>query len=424
MRFFRTSTFSDQFQKVPFDEKTAQLPIANQKNFRHLWTAATISALGDGLRLTVLPLFAAEKTSSPLLISLVTASSLAPWPLFGLLGGAISDRVDRRSAMWRLDAGRAVLVGSFAVFTLFSLPSILMIAVLGFILGSVETIFDNAAIALVPELVDGDFLVKANSRLLSSQTLSSQFVGPALGGILFAVARFVPIATDALSFLAAAILVATLPNTKKSAVDDIATKDGRSLRSEIAEALHFLRRQPVLLACTSLAVPLFATSGVLVAVLVLYAKNLLHVGSIGYGLLFSAFALGSLFGSALAPRFLSRFRPGQVLCAAVPLTALSFVSLCITKYVGVAAASVAILGVAVGLGNVTTTTLRQTLSPDALRGRVNSAYRTVGTSFAAAGALLGGIIAEWIGIPKTLLGCAIAIAMFGVLLPRLLRAGT
>jgi len=341
--------------------------------------------------------------------------------LFGLLGGAISDRVDRRSAMWRLDAGRAVLVGSFAVFTLFSLPSILMIAVLGFILGSVETIFDNAAIALVPELVDGDFLVKANSRLLSSQTLASQFVGPALGGILFAVARFVPIATDALSFLAAAVLVATLPTAKKPALDHPATKNGPSFRSEIAEGLHFLRRQPVLLACTILAVPLFATSGVLVAVLVLYAKNLLHVGSIGYGLLFSAFALGSLLGSAMVPRALSRIRAGQVLCASVPLTALSFVSLYITNHVGVAAASVAILGVAVGLWNVTTTTLRQTLSPDALRGRVNSAYRTVGTSFAAVGALLGGIIAEWIGIPRTLLGCAITIAMFGVLLPRLWR---
>ncbi len=326
--------------------------------------------------------------------------------------------------MWRLDAGRAVLVGGFAVFTLFNLPSILMIALLGFILGSVETIFDNAAIALVPELVDGDFLVKANGRLLSSQTLSSQFIGPALGGVLFAFARFVPIATDALSFLAAAVLVATLPVGKSSTIERPATKDGRSFRSEIAEGLHFLRRQPVLLTCTSLAVPLFATSGVLMAVLVLYAKNLLHVGSIGYGLLFSAFALGSLLGSAMAPRFLSRLRPGQVLCAAVPLTALSFVSLYITKYVGVAAASVATLGVAVGLWNVTTMTLRQTLSPNALRGRVNSAYRTVGTSFAAGGALLGGIIAEWIGIPKTLLGCAIAIAMFGVLLPRLWRVGT
>jgi len=400
------------------------LSFVNKKHFRRLWIAATVSALGDGLRLTVLPLLAVEKTNSPLLISLVTASALIPWPLFGLFGGAISDRVDRRSAMWRLDAGRAILVGGFAVFTLFSLPPILMIVILGFVLGSVETIFDNAATALVPEMVDGDFLVRANSWLISSQTLSSQFVGPALGGILFATARFVPVAIDALSFLAAAVLVATLPARKKSASEHPETTNAGSLRSEIMEGLCFLKRQPVLLSCTILAAPLYATSGVLTAVLVLYVKDLLHAGSIGYGLLFSAFALGSLIGSALAPRLLSRFRSGEVLAVTVPLTALTFVSLYSTNYVGIAAASVSILG-AVGLWNVTSTSLRQTLTPNGLRGRVNNAYRTVATSFAAVGALSGGIVAEWIGIPKTLLGCAIVVAIVGVpLLPRVWTAKT
>lgn len=400
------------------------MSFVNKKHFRRLWIAATVSALGDGLRLTVLPLLAVEKTNSPLLISLVTASALIPWPLFGLFGGAISDRVDRRSAMWRLDAGRAILVGGFAVFTLFSLPPILMIVILGFVLGSVETIFDNAATALVPEMVDGDFLVRANSWLISSQTLSSQFVGPALGGILFATARFVPVAIDALSFLAAAVLVATLPARKKSASEHPETTNAGSLRSEIMEGLCFLKRQPVLLSCTILAAPLYATSGVLTAVLVLYVKDLLHAGSIGYGLLFSAFALGSLIGSALAPRLLSRFRSGEVLAVTVPLTALTFVSLYSTNYVGIAAASVSILG-AVGLWNVTSTSLRQTLTPNGLRGRVNNAYRTVATSFAAVGALSGGIVAEWIGIPKTLLGCAIVVAIVGVpLLPRVWTAKT
>ena len=122
-----------------------------------------------------------------------------------------------------------------------------MIVVLGFVLGSVETIFDNAATALVPEMVDGDFLVRANSWLISSQTLSSQFVGPALGGILFAGARFVPVAIDALSFLAAAVLVATLPARKKSASEHPETTNAGLLRSEIMEGLGFLKRQPVLL---------------------------------------------------------------------------------------------------------------------------------------------------------------------------------
>ena len=201
------------------------------------------------------------------------------------------------------------------------------------------------------------------------------------------------------------------------------TEPGGSLRSEIMEGLRFLKRRPVLLSCTMPAMPLFATSGVLIVILVLYVKGVLHVGSIGYGLFFSAFALGGLLGSAMASRLLSRFRPGQVLSAAVPLTALPFVSLYLTNYVGVAAASVSILGVVVGLWNVTTTSLRQTLTPRDLRGRVNSAYRTVATSFAAAGALAGGIVADWIGIPKTLLGCAIIVAMFEApSLPRIWNA--
>ncbi len=80
--------------------------------FGRLWTAAAVSRFGDGLRAAALPLLAVGLTDSPLLVSLVTAAGYLPWILFGLLGGAVADRVDQRRAMWAVDAVRGALTVS------------------------------------------------------------------------------------------------------------------------------------------------------------------------------------------------------------------------------------------------------------------------------------------------------------------------
>src|SRR6266511_2209501 len=118
--------------------------------YHKLWTAAAVSTLGDGVFLAALPLLAAILARDPLPVSLVSFAGWLPWLLFGLVSGALVDRWDRRATMWRVDAFRFVVVGALGVVVLAGGASVPLLAAFGFLLGSGQTLFDNAAQSLVP----------------------------------------------------------------------------------------------------------------------------------------------------------------------------------------------------------------------------------------------------------------------------------
>ena len=394
--------------------------------FLRLWSAATVSAAGDGLRQTALPLLAAAATRDPRAVALVTAAGFAPWPLLGLLGGAIADRVDRRSAMWVIDAGRGALMAGFAVLVGTLGVPVAALAGLAFLLGAAETVFDNAATALLPSLVAPTWLPAANSRLMTSQTLAGELVGPPLAGLLFGISASVPLALDAVSFLVAALLVATLGgchlNSPAEATPVISRWSG--LGTGIRQGLGWLWHEPVLRTLTVVIAVLGAVSGALLALLVLYVQQVLGLGSAGYGTLFSCYALGGVAG-ALGSPWLLRHRPsGHLLLAAVITAGVAFTGLGVTSRPVVAGVALGVFGVSVGLWNVTVTTLRQTLVPDGLLGRVSSAYRTIALTFTTAGAGVAGLTANSIGIPATLIGCAALVGVLTATLGHRLAAAT
>jgi MFS family permease len=203
--------------------------------FARLWAAAAVSSVGDGLTYTAAPLLAAALTRDPLSISLVSASFLLPWLLVGLLSGALVDRWDRRRTMWTVDLGRAAVVGGLAVAVLVGVASIPLLIAAGFLLGTGQTLFDGAAQAAIPAVASRDQarLHRANGRMLGTQTVGQSFVGPPLGGLLFAAAAAVPFLLDAGSFAAAAVLIAALRGRFR--VERPASAPPTTLRAEIAE---------------------------------------------------------------------------------------------------------------------------------------------------------------------------------------------
>lgn len=140
--------------------------------FGRLWTAAVVSRFGDALRTAALPLLAVHLTDDPLVIASVTACGYLPWLLFGLLGGAIADRVDQRRAMWAVDAVRGTLMACFALAVGLGHASIVLLIALAFTLTTLQTLFDNASTALLPSLVDRAALGSANARLMTGQQLA------------------------------------------------------------------------------------------------------------------------------------------------------------------------------------------------------------------------------------------------------------
>ncbi|HZD00816.1 MAG TPA: MFS transporter [Actinomycetes bacterium] len=379
-----------------------------------LWTATAISTLGDGMYLAGLPLLAAQLTRDPLAVSAVTFAAWLPWLLVALASGALVDRWDRRRVLWTADAGRCVLVGTLTMLVLAGWASIWLLATVGFLLGVGQTLFDSAVLAVIPALVSRDRgqLERANGRWAAVMTVGEQLGGPPAGGVAFTVAAWLPFGADAVSFAASAVLLASLRG-RFTAPPPEARPAG--LRGEIAEGLRFLLGHRVLRALAGMvgAYSLVFMAGS--AILVLYARQELGLGSVGFGLLLAALAVGALPGSLLAPVVGRRLRAGTVLVGGVLVEAGAWLAVGLAPSAWVAAAALAADGLVGAVWNVAQLSLRQVLIPDRLLGRVIGAFRLVGFGPAPVGALLGGVLGRTLGLRAPFVVGAVVLAVVALL---------
>jgi predicted MFS family arabinose efflux permease len=244
-----------------------------------------------------------------------------------------------------------------------------------------------------------ELLEEANSRLYVVQISAEEFVGPPLGSFLFAfAAASAPFFVDAGSFFVAAALVLAIAGSYRPRRQ---TEEHPALKTEIADGLRWLWRHRLL---RTLAIMLgvwnllTTASG---AVFVLFATEDLHVSKAGFGLLFSAGAVGSIVGGLFATRFSRRLGPGPTLLTAVVVSGLLNFGVALTSnayLVGVFGAVGSFLAI---VWNVITVSLRQAIIPDELLGRVNSVYRFLGWGMMPIGAALGGIVASAFGLRAT-----------------------
>jgi MFS family permease len=369
--------------------------------FTVLWLAATTSALGDGVRWIALPLLAVQLSTDPGTVALITAAEQAPWLLFGLFAGVLADRYDRRRVIWWTDLGRGLLAGGFAVAVVCDAATIALIATLGFLLTCGETINGAATNGLVPALVPAPQRPAANGRLQAGVLVTDTLVGSPLGAVLFTVAAVAPFVLDAATFFAAAGLITLVPGRYRPA--EPAT---RRVRTEIAEGVRFLWSHRLLrLLCGLAAVNAVVFTG-LVAILVLYATEVLHLSPTGYGLLVATFAVGGIAGGLAAGRLASAFGTRACLVGAVTVYALCAGALGLSGNVLVAGVAIAVFGAASAASGAVTASVRQTVVPDPLLGRVTSAFRLVNYGAGPLGALGAGALAHVAGLRAPFLAAA------------------
>jgi MFS family permease len=361
-----------------------------------IWWAASVSTLGDGVRLVALPLLATTLTRDPVLVAMVTLAQGLPWLLFALVSGALVDRLDRRRVMWSVDLVRAAIAITLAITAALGVVTIWLLCVLAFLLGTAQTLFDNAAQAIMPMVVGRDRLEQANSKLFGAQVVTEEFVGPPLGALLFAAAVAAPFVLDASSFLIAALLVLTMPGSFRAA--PVGDAPRTRLRHEIAEGLRWLWHHRLLRTLALMLSVWMLVETATGSIFVLFALETVHVSKTGYGVLFSAGALGSAIGSTLAPRIAARFGDAPSMLAGVVVNAVGLIVVAAFPHAVVVGVMGAIGGAAALVWNVITVSLRQALIPDHLLGRVNSVYRFLGWGSMPIGAALGGVVAGVAGL--------------------------
>jgi MFS family permease len=368
------------------------------RDYWRLWWANAISSTGDGAFVAALPLLAVTITRDPRLVSVVTAATYLPWMVLSLPAGALVDRYDRATLMWRSQAVQAAVVAAVAILIVFRIADIAVLGVAGLLLGAAEVVFSNAAQSVLPALVPPELLPKANGSQQISLTVGESFLGPPAGSLLFAAAAALPFGLDAASFAGSAALLTGLPRTGSSATAGSETAKHPRIRAQIAEGLRWLAGHRLLrVVAVLLGVYNFANQ-MGQAILVLLATVTLHLGTRGYGFLLAASAVGSVVGGLVSPGLTRRLGMLPALITGGVIDAGVFVGVGLAPDPAVAAVMLAGQGFAVTMWNVVTVSLRQQIVPAHLLGRVNSVYRMLGWGLMPVGALAGGFVAHAAGL--------------------------
>lgn len=382
--------------------------------FRSFWTFFASSAAttcADGLGRVALPLLAASLTDSPVLVSGLTAFAFLPWLVFGLPGGALVDRVDRRWAMAVANGCRAVLVAGL-VFGAGGGMLGLYVAASG--LGVCQVVYDSAARAILPQMVERRRLDAANSWLTVEETVGQDFVGPPAGAALFGWFRSAPFLGAAVGFAVSVVLVLRVPRTGRAARTT-------TLRADVRAGLGWLRRHPVLRDLTLLSGLIAALMSMATSLTVLYGLRTLRLTPALYGLLFVVMGIGGLAGAAAVAPLTSRFGRARAITVAAAVGPVMFVLLGAVANRWVAGPGFFGLSAGVTMGNVLSMSLRQAMVPAELLGRVLGAHRVVLWGGIPLGALAGGVLAGWTGVPAVFLMSGLAQLVVVVLLGRIVH---
>lgn len=380
--------------------------------FWRLWSSSTVSAAGDGLTFVALPLLAARLTRDPAQVALVQAAEHSSWLLLGLVSGALADRWDRLRIMAVTDLVRSALFGAFAVAVVGGWVTLPLLIAFAFVVGLFGVMNLNAASAFLPAVVRRERLETANSWLQVGMTVPSTMIGPPLGGVLFVAAVSLPFTVDAVSFLVSGLVVLSLRSWVPRAPR---TEAPAPLGAALAEGVRFLWRSTVLRTLCLLLAVFNGVSAAVMAVLVLFATETLGLSERGYGVLLVVFAVGGLAGMATVSRVRAALGTSGVVVMVLGVQAMAMLAAGLAPSVPVMVVTLVLAGATSGMWNVATISLRQRIVPDALLGRVTSAYRLVAFAAMPVGAALGGLLARAYGLPSPftaagvlLAGCALA----------------
>jgi len=384
--------------------------------FRSLWLAAVISYIGTWMQNVGAGWLMTQLTTSPLMVSLVTAATTLPVFLVILPAGALADMVDRRRFLLATQGWMVVAAALLGILTLRHAVTPWMLLVFTFVLGLGAVMNDPAWQAITPEIVSAQSH-EAAVALNSVGFNVARAIGPALGGLVIAAAGSgVAFLLNAVSFFG---VIFFLYRWKRPHYEHV--EKGR-VTDAMLTGLRFVRDAPVV-RCVLIRTGAFSlAASSMPALLPILARP--H-GATGYGLLMGSFGLGALAGAAALPRLRSRLSvDGLVVFGTLLFAAMSFAAGRVETFPALSlvlfTSGIAWIGILACL-NVAA----QTMSPPWLRARALSMYLLVLQGGMALGSAAWGGLATKVGVPSALLYSSVALVagLFTVLRYRLTSQG-
>ncbi len=408
-------------RRLPGRLLEAALPARLGLSFRWLWATSTVNNAADGVAIAAGPLLVASQTRDPFLVSLALLAEYLPAMVFGIIGGAIADRVDRRRMVQLVNLGRAIVLAVLVATIVTGTVSIVVVLAALFILGTAETFADSAASTLLPGIVRREDLGIANARMQGALLLTNQLLLPPIGAFLFAVGAAIPFAANAAGFVLGAVLI-----SRVAARPPERSGEASGLRGEMIEGIRWLLHHPPMrtLALTILAFNV--TYGAAWSVLVLYARERLGMNEVGFGLLTTAIAIGGVIGIVSYGWLERRFALGDIMRVGLMIETATHLVLALTTLPAVALVTLVVFGAHAFVWGTTSTVVRQRAVPDELLGRVGGVYRVALVGGIVVGTPIGGLLARnaittpfWFGF----VGSAVLVAILWRQFDHIVHAG-
>lgn len=410
-----------------------------------LWSATAVSNLGDGVSAIAYPWLASAVTRSPILIAVAGFASRLPWLVFTLHAGVITDRFDRRKLIVGMDIIRGaltVIVGAIVLLNAESLPSLnelssltdletnwalySVLVVASFLFGLAEVLRDNSAQTLMPSVVAEENLEKANGRMWSAESLTNSFIGPPLGSLLIGISIFIPFFFDAVSFFVAVALIASISGSFKPINEQ--PREKINFKKEIKEGFGWLWAHPLLRPMAIILGFMNGVSSMVGATYILFAQEVLKTSVFVFAILGMAGAVGGIIGGVLAPKISEKLGSGTSLSLSLIFAPISSLIIGLSSTWQIVWVIVVFQTIFAILWNTITVSLRQSIIPSELLGRVNSVYRFFAWGSIPIGVFLGGgIVAvsqvflsrEMALRTPYILGAILGLVIFTLAVPRL-----
>jgi predicted MFS family arabinose efflux permease len=381
--------------------------VLRQRDFRLLLAGSAISRVGSQISIVALPLIAVlVLNASSFQLGFLTAAETAAFLLVGLPAGAWIDRLPHLPVLIVSDLVRFVCVGTVPLAGAFGLLTMTQLYVVALCMGVATVFFDVTHQSVLPGIVAADQLVPANGAL-SAVTSSAEVVGPGLAGWLYQLLGG-PLAVllDAVSYLASALALLRI----RARPPRGAGNPGEPLRDRIAEGLRFVFGNPQLRAISLTTAISNLAAAMLFAVQVAFWVRTLRLSPLAVGVLLSVSAVGGLLAALTTGRLSSAIGGTRVILLSVVVSA-PFSLLWPLSAVTGGAVVFGLGSLAIWYGsiafNITQLSLRQTLCPPGLLGRMNATMRFLAWGVMPIGALAGGAIGGWAGNPAAVGVCAV-----------------
>lgn len=403
----------------PLEQRQATRQLIQNRNFRLLWTGQLLSQIGDQCLLVAAITLISDLSNSPLAMLIPALSIAIPQIVFGLVGGVIADRWNRKLVMVVSDLLRGLIVLSILLVNSAQQFWILYLAAAG--LALVGVCFYPARNAVIPTLVPSGLLIAANG-LIQGSYIIALILGPVVAGL--AVEWWQPsvVLFDSATFFISALIIGMIRFPPKSMEATAAKENG--VWDDMKVGLNFIRHNQLLR--QALAITAIATLGIgaIVLLAIPHLKEELGAGGLEYGIAMSMLGLGSVMGGLIVTRLSRLLSTSTIVGGMLILAGGAIVAFAFAPTYTVVLLSVVIMGVCIVVARGALNAITQTLAPNGIRGRVQSAVNLIVVASTAVSEGVSALMGSVIEVQTVFLGAGAMTALAGMSAIWVLRGAT